>query len=655
MTDVFLGIDTGGTFTDGVLLDPDRRRIIKTAKVLTTHHDLRVCIEQILDQLSAVGSDQIKLVSLSTTLATNAIVERKSRPVGLFLLGYDPQLVYQYGFQRQFSTDRFYFVPGGMDLQGQEQAPLAEGLLAERAVELMGQVEAFAVSSYAGTLNAGHEERAGEILHRISGLPVVQGHHLTSRLNSIRRATTASLNAGLLSTAYEFLNTVQVMLIERKIDCPLIVVRGDGSLVSADFAAHRPVEIIHSGPTTSAIGGLYLAEIPSALVIDIGGTTTDLALVQDGGLVMDGGEATVGGFHTSVQTIRARSFGLGGDSQIHFTPRGEISVGPDRVLPLSFVAHAYPEVKRDLEAFLIGAPDRFYPDKLEYWLLRRLPSQAFRDSRTNRVIELLRDGPRRLPWLLKQAGAVSVVQVDGGQLLRQDIIMRAGLTPTDLFHVTGEYAPWDTGVAQLAIETIARMLGQSPGEFITEIRRWMTRKITAEVLQFLTGHSVPEEKNGLRSDSLAGWLFDENFAGTDPFLGCKFELKVPIIGIGAPARCFLDPVAETLGTEICYPANYEVANAVGTVVGNVLVQKDVEVLPRIEGSMVTGFQVLAGGAPRIFDRLEEALRFARSIVSEQAREDALKAGALNPSVEIDQQELLGGMVRLRARAVGKPI
>lgn len=655
MTSLFLGIDTGGTFTDGVLLDPDQHRIIKTAKVLTTHHDLHICIEQILDQLSPAGSEQIKLVSLSTTLATNAIVEGKSRPVGLFLLGYDPQLVYQYGFQHQFSTDRFYFIPGGMDLQGQEQAPLAEDLLTERAAELMGQVEAFAVSSYAGTLNAGHEERAGEILHRISGLPVVQGHHLTSRLNSIRRATTASLNAGLLSTAYEFLNTVQAMLVRRKIDCPLIIVRGDGSLVSADFAAHRPVEIIHSGPTTSAIGGLYLAEIPSALVIDIGGTTTDLALVQDGRLVMDGGEATVGGYHTSVQTIRARSFGLGGDSQIRFTPRGEVSVGPDRVLPLSFLAQAYPEVKRDLEAFLIGAPDRFYPDKLEYWLLRRAPSQPFRDPRTNRVIELLRDGPRRLPWLLKQAGAVSVVQVDGGQLLRQDIITRASFTPTDVLHVTGEYSPWDTGVAQLAVETIARMLGQPPEEFIAEIRRWMTRKITAEVLQFLTGHSVPEGKDGLRPDSLAGWLFDENFTSIDPFLGCRFQLKTPIIGIGAPARCFLDPVAEALGTEIRYPAYYEVANAVGTVVGNVLVQKDVEVLPRVAGSVITGYQVLAGGSPHIFERLADALQFARSILSEQARAEALNAGALNPSIEIDQQEFLGGIVKLRARAVGKPI
>ncbi len=259
---LLLGIDTGGTFTDGVLLDPDQHKIIQTAKVLTTHHDLNICITGVLDQL--VPSDStlqnfIRMVSLSTTLVTNAIVEGKSRPSALFLLGYDPELVYKYDFQKQFGTPYFYFLKGGMDFRGLEMSPLDEDGLAEQVQKMKGQVEAFAVSSYGGTINSRHEQQAGEIIARLSDLPVVQGHQLTDRLNSIHRATTASLNAGLLSTAYDFMNTVQALLLERGIDCPLAVVRGDGSLVRAKFATHRPVEIVHSGPATSAIGGLYLA------------------------------------------------------------------------------------------------------------------------------------------------------------------------------------------------------------------------------------------------------------------------------------------------------------------------------------------------------------------------------------------------------------
>lgn len=654
MNPLYLGIDTGGTFTDGVILDPQSKEILQTTKVLTTHHNLKICITQVLDELVVGRQDEIRLVSLSTTLATNAIVEGKARPVALFLLGYDSELVHQYDFHRQFSTERYFFISGGMDLKGREQAPLDENGLAEKAAELAGQVEAFAVSSYAGTLNASHEERAGDLLHELTGLPIVQGHHLTSRLNSIRRATTASLNAGLLSTAYDFVNTVEEMLLQRGVHCPLVIIKGDGSLVSARFAAHRPVEIIHSGPATSAIGGLYLAGLKSGLVVDIGGTTTDLALLQDGHPLMDGGQSTVGGYQTSVRTIRASSFGLGGDSQIRFSPRGPITVGPERFLPLSYLAQIYPEVKQDLEAWLIAAPDRFHSDKLEYWLMRREPRQPFNDRRTNKALELLREGPKRLPWLLKQSGAVSTIQVDGSQLLRQDIIIRAGLTPTDLLHVTGEYAPWDAEVARLAVAAIAQMRGVTPEEFIQTVRDTITRKITSEIILFASGHPVPDEQAKFDQGSLARWMFDENITSADPFLGCKFSLKVPIIAIGAPARAFMDPVGRLLGTEVIYPPHYQVANAVGTVVGNVLVQKELEVLPQVEGQTVVGYLVHTGSVQKCFEGITQALEFAKNEAAAQALQEAREAGSGDPAVEIRVTEIPGQIFTIQAKAVGKP-
>ena len=654
MSSIYLGIDTGGTFTDGVLLDPERQTIIKTAKVLTTHHDLKICISQIMDVLVKDNPESIRLVSLSTTLATNAIVEGKSRPVGLFLVGYDQSLVRQYGFDRQFGTPHHFFVKGGMDMLGREQSPLDEEALLDQMKDLGGHVEAYAVSSYGGPFNSSHEERAGELLARETGLPVVQGHHLTGRLDSIRRATTASLNAALLSTAYDFLNTVQAMMEAHGIRCPLIVVRGDGSVVSADFAARRPVEIIHSGPATSAIGGLYLAGVDSALVVDIGGTTTDLGLLRNGQAVLEGAEATVGGYRTSVNTIRARSFGLGGDSEIRFDPRGQVSVGPNRVLPLSYLARHYPEAARDLEAWLAIAPASFYSDRLEYWMLRREPARPFTDPRTNRVIELLRDGPKRMAWLLKQVKAVAPRQVDADILTRQDIIARAGLTPTDLLHVTGEYTPWDRDLPIRVVGAVARMLRIRPEEFIEAVRRQMTAMITSEIIHFLSGHPVPEASDSFRKGSLARWLFDENFAQADPYLGCQIELKIPLIGIGAPARAFLEPVARALHTEILFPAHYEVANAVGTVVGNILVQKQAEVLPLVNGPVRVGYRVLVGSVQRNFQEINEAMAFARQAVVEQARAEAEQAGARNPRIETSEQSLLGEIFLLRASAMSKP-
>jgi N-methylhydantoinase A/oxoprolinase/acetone carboxylase beta subunit len=377
-------------------------------------------------------------------------------------------------------------------------------------------------------------------------------------------------------------------------------------------------------------------------------------LLKDGQPVLDGRDATVGGYHTSVKTIRARSFGLGGDSQIRFTPRGDLSAGPERVIPLAYLAQQYPQVKRDLEAWLIAAPDRFYSDKIEYWTFRREPKQPFADPRTNRVIELLRDGPVRLPALLKQAGAVSTVQVDGAQLLRQDIIARAGLTPTDLLHVSGEYAPWDAEVAKLAVEAVARMMGISVEAFVDALRRRMTQKIVAEIIHFISGSPVPEESESVQSGGLSRWLFHENMDGADPYLGCKIQLKVPMIGIGAPAKAFLGPAAQALGCEIIYPNHYEIANAVGTVVGNVLVQKEFEVLPQIEGQAVVGYLARTGGSQHCFASAQEAVAFARSEGERQALKEADEAGAGKIEVVVEETELLGGMYTVKARAVGKP-
>ncbi len=383
---IHLGIDTGGTYTDGVLFTPQQRLVIRKAKVLTTHHDLTICISNVLDALLGKEEIPIELASLSTTLATNAIAEGKRQPVGLLLLGYDPELVYQYHFDQEFGTNHFSFIDGRHGLNGEEQVPLDEIAVARTAIENKEAVEAFAVCSYAGFGNSDHEERAGKIVSNLTGLPVVQAHHLSSELDSIRRATTASLNASLLSPLKGFLDAIETIFAQRGIHCPIMVVRGDGSTVRAGFARHRPVEMIHSGPATSSIGGHFLAGVEDALVIDIGGTTTDIALVQQGITQVEQGGATVGPYRTCVNTIKARSLGLGGDSHIQFDSHRNLSIGPQRVLPLSHLCHAYPALHGELLHRLRGP---IFPRGLEYWIPQRLPKHPFRNARTNRLVELL--------------------------------------------------------------------------------------------------------------------------------------------------------------------------------------------------------------------------------------------------------------------------
>lgn len=651
---VCLGIDTGGTFTDGVLLNPTTRQIVQTTKVLTRHHDLKLSIGEVLDQLIPEDPQTIAYISLSTTLATNAIAEGKRRQVGLFLLGYDPELIFRYQFQNQFGTSHYYFINGRHDLTGKEQMPLDEAMLQSRAAEIKDLVDAFAVSSYAGPRNASHEQRAADILHRLTDAPVVQAHHLSNDLDSIRRSTTASLNASLLSNLHEFLNAVQHMLIQKGIHAPLLMVRGDGSIVKADYARSRPVEIIHSGPATSTIGGQFLAGVNDALIIDIGGTTTDIALVSRGKAQILEKAATVGNYRTCVKTIQTRSIGLGGDSCIHFDHRGNLTIGPDRLLPISHFCIQYPRARTDLLEYLNEKGTIHYSDELEYWILRREPRRPFKDARTNRALEILREGPVRLRKLLKMTGAASPVLLDKSELINQDVIQRAGLTPTDLLHVNGEFSPWDTEVARKVIEIINGTWQASFPDFNQRVHSEITRRIVAEILQFLTEKQLSEPAFYSRDQSLDRWLFEENLNPANPYLSCKISLNVPLVGIGAPAKAYLPQVARILGAEIILPEHYAVANAVGTVVGSVLVRQEADVFPCVEGHMITGYFARVDNRQVKFSDFNQAVDFSRQVLYEIIAQSARSAGAEDPQIEIIETDATHNMMHLTAWGTGKP-
>ena len=260
---VALGIDTGGTYTDAVLVDQSTGAVMAGAKALTTYHDLSVGIGEAVAAVfdgRPVSPADVGLVGLSTTLATNAIVEGRGSPVCLILFGYDPTLIEKYGFERDLVTDDVVYVDGGHDIHGDEAASLDEAALRQAVLERRGQMEALAVSAYFGVRNPAHELRARTLIEELVGLPVTCGHELTTRLNSVRRATTVALNARLVPLLRELIETLRSTMVERGITAPLMVVKGDGSLVRAEWALQRPIETILSGPAASAVGAWHLAE-----------------------------------------------------------------------------------------------------------------------------------------------------------------------------------------------------------------------------------------------------------------------------------------------------------------------------------------------------------------------------------------------------------
>ncbi|HUA89705.1 MAG TPA: hydantoinase/oxoprolinase family protein, partial [Steroidobacteraceae bacterium] len=329
-SEIWIGFDTGGTFTDAVALDGERR-VIATAKSLTTHWDLSLglagAIRAVLQRLPpSCTRQQISLVSVSTTLATNAVVENRFSPICTLLIGFDERMVERSGLRRE-SGGALVRLQGGHDATGLEAEPLDEGAI-ERAVrEFAPKVEAFAVASMFSVRNPAHERRARELIRAWCGKPVTCSYELSSQLDAPKRALTAALNARLTPQIAQLLAALRAVLAQEAITAPVMMVKGDGTLMRAEVALEYPVETVLSGPAASVVGAGFLSGLRDFAVSDMGGTTTDVAVVSEGRPVVRAEGAVIGGWRTMVQAIDVRTCGLGGDSEVHFDRERHLRVG----------------------------------------------------------------------------------------------------------------------------------------------------------------------------------------------------------------------------------------------------------------------------------------------------------------------------------------
>ena len=335
--DVGLGIDAGGTYTDAVLYEFATGRLLSKAKAITTHHNLVEGIAESVDGLDASLFSRVSYAALSTTLATNAIVEGRGQPVGLLLM---PS--HENG-AAGVRTELFRTLSARMTVQGIAEAPVDEEEVLRAAHQLVKEGAAsFAVSGYGSVRNPEHEVQVKRVLREEFDLPVVCGHELSGRLNFVARAHTAVLNARLMPLIEHLMESIEQVLEAAGIRAPLFVVRGDGSIMRKEVAHVRAVETVLSGPAASAAGGRLLTGCRDALVIDMGGTTTDVAALRDGRLTLSAEGARVGRWLTSVTAADIQTTGLGGDSAVRPAGTGRFSIGPHSVdpalLPLAALA-----------------------------------------------------------------------------------------------------------------------------------------------------------------------------------------------------------------------------------------------------------------------------------------------------------------------------
>ncbi|WP_028306663.1 hydantoinase/oxoprolinase family protein [Desulfitibacter alkalitolerans] len=647
---VALGIDTGGTYTDGVIVDFLMQKVVNKAKARTTRENLTIGIAKCIERLT-FEKEEIKMVALSTTLATNAIVEGRGGRVGIILIGHEPI--------GDLPVSHFVVVPGGHNINGKELEPLDYEKTINAIKAMAMKVEAIAISGYLSIRNPEHELEVAKLVREYSELPLVCAHQLTTTLGFHERTVTAALNARLIPIITELIESIKLVLQNQGIKAPLMIVKGDGSLMSETVAIEKPIETILSGPAASIVGATFLTNIEDAIVFDMGGTTTDIALLEKGSPKLNSEGATVGGWLTRVLAADINTFGLGGDSYIQLKAKDrKIIIGPRRVWPLSYAAENYPYLKQELSMVLNDRRELLYNQKTDCFIFLRDPDKNVKlNAAENQLLDILKRGPHSLHYLSR------LMEKDPNflpvhNLENMGIIARISLTPTDILHVLGHFNQWDTEAARLGVEILANQINSDVDEMAQDFMKAIIKKLAMTILQTL----VKTEGYKPLDDTKGSNIFLDKILGQGKnVFTCQVAIPIPVVAIGAPVNSYLPEVSKMLNCPLIIPDNAEVANAVGAATGKVIETIRCLIKPGGEG----GYIVHLPWERKGFIDLDDACSYGMEEALKHAEINAKKAGAGEIEIFSERKDVYGKIAanwadevyvetRMVVTAIGRP-
>ncbi len=635
-----IGIDTGGTFTDAVLVADDAEccTVIAAAKAPTSRHDLSIGIDEAIGRVlaaSAVAPRDIELVSLSTTLATNAAVEDRGGRIALVFIGFDEADATRQGLDTALRGDPVIHLRGGHDSLGRQRHELDLDALAQAVERLADSVSGFAITGHFATRNPSHERAAAERIRQLSSVPVTCSHELSARLDGPRRALTCVLNARLIGLIAQLIDAVTTTMATYGIAAPLMIVRGDGSLMSAELALDRPVETILSGPAASLVGAAFLAGGGDAIVSDVGGTTTDIAVMIDGEPLLDPDGARIGMHRTMVNAVAMHTIGLGGDSEVavdHHTLGGGIAVGPRRVVPVCSAATSFPAIVHQALARQAASE---MPSELDAcFVIGQADAGASRQGLDDEDVAMLAaigDGIRPLDLVVRGTSGRRRV----ARLVQRGLLVRCGFTPTDAAHVLAMDDRFDVAAATIAANLTARL--RTPTSKPIAVDGAALAAMVIDALRRRSGEHILDV--ALRRDDLgvrdagADALIGASFRGHRGLVEVNVGLSVPVIGLGAAAGLHYPAIAALLHTAAIVPEHADVANAVGAVVGRIRVAQQVTIsVPERDRYIIHH-----PAATAEFQEIGAALAAATLLVSDDARSLARRSGADDAEVRVSER------------------
>lgn len=627
-----IGIDTGGTYTDAVAYDFDGKTILGSAKALTTKNDLTVGILNALDEFPREMLRQAEIISLSTTLATNACVEDKGGNAELIFFGGDKKVIDELGGKYGLpKSDNIYIQESFTRFSGDIEREL-DWKTFENAItrsyencDGIGIVEIFAMKNGAVV-----EKKAKELFMKKHNIPVVCGHELFSQLNCLQRASSTLLNAGLFPVIKEFINSIKEAMTQRDMTASVVIVRSDGSLMSEEFAYIRPVETLLCGPAASVIGGNKLAGEPNSVIIDMGGTTTDIVLVKNNIPVKVTDGVCVGKWRTYVDGLYVKTFGLGGDSAIHY--RGSSVFLEDyRVVPLCSAAAQYPQIIDNLRELADSGQTHHKFLHEHYILIKDISGSPRYTDEEKRICGILKNSPLILKDLSCALGNDNYTVNNISRLIKDGIVQICGFTPTDIMHIKGDFTSYSKEAALFGAKFVSRNIGITVDELCGVIYDQIKRKIFINTVKVMLENIYPEYlKHGVNPDAeqFINYSYDNALINPEQnIFKIIFKTDFKLVGIGAPIHIFLHDIAELLGTEAVVAPYYEVANAFGAIAGNILVTHSIEIKPIYEPSGLSGYTVFGNDENKTFGAMEEAEEFAVKEAETGAYKEAVRRGA----------------------------
>jgi N-methylhydantoinase A/oxoprolinase/acetone carboxylase beta subunit len=480
-------------------------------------------------------------------------------------------------------------------------------------------VQAFAVSGYGSTINPAHELLIKRVIEAETGLGVCCGHELSNTLNFFVRANTAVLNAGIIPLIEQFIADLETSLKKMNIGGKLMIVRGDGTLMSRGKAVLHPVETTLSGPAASIAGARFLTGSRDAVIIDVGGTTSDIGLITAGKIRLTEEGARVGRWRTHIRAVDMATLGAGGDSRILIYER-ELSAGPRRIAPagrlsdmggheaaFEFLEELHSDYYNSTEAMEILALTGRQPN----WKL------SYDEEQVLRLLEERPYSVKELAVKLKH-GLWNILNTRA--LESSAVVQRYGLTPTDILAARAEVNIWPGKLSEKLFKLYAAVWGTGPDELYSDVFELISDNLLQTlVLQEL---DVPGDAADRVMDAPTFKALLRNLKGESRALSLSPSLKKALVGVGAAAPWLLERLAGHLGVKLIIPENADVANAVGAVCSMVTVRREASVTPGADGSfLVNGFDDISR-----FEAYEDACSYLEKRLAEEIIKEAVMAG-----------------------------